>query len=89
MADLQGPYIKTGYLKDHKPIELKKGSYIKIVHDISIEGNENVIASSHPIQVNVGDTFDIADGSLSVEVKEVDHDFIEVKILNDFVLTEK
>mmetsp|Transcript_14377 Transcript_14377/g.22336 ORF Transcript_14377/g.22336 Transcript_14377/m.22336 type:complete len:221 (-) Transcript_14377:196-858(-) len=89
MVDLQGPSIRTGYLKDGKPIPLKKNSYIKIVYDMSVEGDENVIAFSHPMALRVGTLFHIGDGGLQLEVKEMTGEFMEVKIMNDFELTEK
>ena len=46
MVDLQGPYIKTGYLKNGEQVPMKKGSYLKILSDMAVEGDENVIGCS-------------------------------------------
>jgi len=44
---LQGPEIRTGFLKDGKPIRLTKGKEITISTDYSIKGDENMISMSY------------------------------------------
>lgn len=44
---MQGPEIRTGFLKDSKPIQLKKGQEITISTDYSIKGDENMISMSY------------------------------------------
>lgn len=43
----QGPEIRTGFLKDGKPIQLKQGQEITISTDYSIKGDENMICMSY------------------------------------------
>lgn len=44
---LQGPEIRTGFLKDGKPIQLKQGQEILISTDYSLKGDENMICMSY------------------------------------------
>ena len=44
---MQGPEIRTGFLKDGKPIRLTKGKEITISTDYSIKGDENMISMSY------------------------------------------
>lgn len=44
---MQGPEIRTGFLKDGKPIQLEKGREITISTDYSIKGDENMISMSY------------------------------------------
>ncbi|KAJ8770127.1 hypothetical protein K2173_011222 [Erythroxylum novogranatense] len=47
MLDTKGPEIRTGFLKDAKPIQLKQGQEITISTDYSIKGDENMICMSY------------------------------------------
>ncbi|XP_057953346.1 pyruvate kinase, cytosolic isozyme-like isoform X2 [Malania oleifera] len=47
MLDTKGPEIRTGLLKDGKPINLKQGQEITISTDYSIKGDENMICMSY------------------------------------------
>ncbi|URE16628.1 Pyruvate kinase [Musa troglodytarum] len=44
---LQGPEIRTGFLRDGKPIQLKKGQELIISTDYGIRGDENMISMSY------------------------------------------
>jgi pyruvate kinase len=71
LLDTKGPEIRTGMLKDHKPIELTAGQSLKIVTDYSFEGTSECIACSYkslPTTVKVGSTIFVADGSLTCTV---------------------
>lgn len=41
---MQGPEIRTGFLKDEKPIKLTAGKEITISTDYDIKGDENTIS---------------------------------------------
>ena len=73
MVDLVGPVIKTGSLKDNLPVALASGQDLKIVGDMTVEGDGLCIASSIPlpVRVSVGQTFYIGNGDLACEVKSL------------------
>ena len=76
LLDTKGPEIRTGLLRDNKPIEIIAGQSLKIVIDYNIEGDCTKIACSYkslPKTVSVGSIIYIADGTLTCEVTEV-HD---------------
>jgi pyruvate kinase len=92
MLDTKGPEIRTGLLRDSKPIELVANQTLKIVTDYAIEGDTTKIACSYkslPTTVSVGSTIFIADGSLTCEVESVHDDHVVVKCLNGVKLGEK
>ena len=43
----QGPEIRTGFLKDEKPIQLKEGQEITVTTDYSIKGDTDTISMSY------------------------------------------
>jgi pyruvate kinase len=74
MLDTKGPEIRTGMLRDNKPVDLVNGQELQIVTDYSIEGDNKKIACSYkglPNSVHVGSTIFIADGSITCEVSEI------------------
>lgn len=74
MLDTKGPEIRTGVLKEGKPIDLVMGQTLEIVTDYAVEGDNTRIACSYkslPQSVSVGSTIYIADGSLTCEVLEI------------------
>lgn len=77
MLDTKGPEIRTGLLKEGKPIELKINQALEITTDYTIQGDTTIISCSYkalPTSVHVGSTIFIADGSLTcivTELKEV------------------
>ena len=74
MLDTKGPEIRTGMLRDNKPVDLVSGQELLIVTDYSIEGDNKRIACSYkglPQSVQPGSTIFIADGSITCEVSEI------------------
>ena len=74
MLDTKGPEIRTGLLRDNKPIDLTAGQELLIVTDYSIEGDTKRIACSYkslPQTVAVGSTIFVADGAITCEVSEI------------------
>ena len=85
MLDTKGPEIRTGFLRDNKPIDLTAGQSLKIVTDYAIEGDNTKIACSYkslPKTVSVGSTIFIADGSLTCEVTEVHDVSLKINLAN-------
>jgi pyruvate kinase len=92
MLDTKGPEIRTGMLRDNKPVELVAGQELQIVTDYSIEGDNKKIACSYkslPTTVCVGSTIFIADGSLTCEVTEIFDGGVKVLVKNDCKLGER
>jgi len=48
MLDTKGPEIRSGFFKDHKPVQLNAGQSLKIVTDYEFLGDETTIACSYP-----------------------------------------
>ncbi|KAF2576973.1 hypothetical protein F2Q68_00000249 [Brassica cretica] len=75
MLDTKGPEIRTGFLKDGNPIQLKEGQEITITTDYDILGDETTISMSYkklPLDVKPGNTILCADGSISLAVLSCD-----------------
>ncbi|URD86495.1 Pyruvate kinase [Musa troglodytarum] len=75
MLDTKGPEIRTGFLKDGKPIKLKEGQEITITTDYSIKGDENMISMSYkklPIDLKPGNTILCSDGTITLIVLSCD-----------------
>lgn len=72
---LQGPEIRTGFLRDGKPIQLKESQEIIVTTDYSIKGNEEMISMSYkklPVDVKPGNVILCADGTISLRVLSCD-----------------
>jgi pyruvate kinase len=75
MLDTKGPEIRTGKLKDGKPIQLTAGKEITVTTDYEIEGDESIIALSYKklaVDVGPGSAILCADGSIVLEVLSTD-----------------
>ncbi len=71
----QGPEIRTGELKDGKPIQLVRDKEITITTDYSVVGDENTIAMSYkklPEDVHPGTAILCSDGTITLTVLETD-----------------
>ncbi|KAK9290786.1 hypothetical protein L1049_008964 [Liquidambar formosana] len=71
MLDTKGPEIRTGFLKDGKPIHLSKGQEITISTDYNIKGDENMICMSYKKMaedLKPGSVILCADGTISLTV---------------------
>lgn len=92
MLDTKGPEIRTGLLKDGKPIEIQAGQFLEIITDYTQEGDNTRITCSYkslPNSVSIGSTIFIADGALTCEVIEVAEHSVKVKCHNSAKLGEK
>ena len=73
--DTKGPEIRTGYLKDDKPVDLKAGEIIRITMDYSYLGDEKKVAISYAglyDDMQVGGTILFEDGNINLTVIEKD-----------------
>jgi pyruvate kinase len=92
MLDTKGPEIRTGLLKEHKPITLVEGQDLVISTDYSLEGDASTISCSYkslPSSVKPGSMVLAADGTLMMEVKECRADSVLVRVMNDVTIGEK
>ncbi|KAJ6349689.1 hypothetical protein OIU78_005993 [Salix suchowensis] len=75
MLDTKGPEIRTGFLKDGNPIQLKEGQEITITTDYSIKGDTDMISMSYkklPLDVKPSNTILCADGTITLTVLSCD-----------------
>jgi pyruvate kinase len=75
MLDTKGPEIRTGFLKDGTPIQLKEGQEITISTDYSLKGDNKTITMSYkklPVDVKPGNTILCADGTITLSVLSCD-----------------
>ena len=92
MVDLAGPVIRTGKNKDGGIINISIGQSLKIVSDMTVEGDGLTISTTYPLLSQyqrsdiLGQHIYIADGELVCEVKSVDGDVIDVTCLNSYDL---
>ena len=74
MLDTKGPEIRTGTLKEGKPIHLVANQDLEIVTDYAIEGDNTRIACTYKSlmsTVEIGSIIYIADGAVTCEVSEI------------------
>lgn len=72
---MQGPEIRTGFLKDGKSIQLKEGQEITITTDYSIKGDPEMISMSYQklaVDLKPGNTILCADGTITLTVLSCD-----------------
>ncbi|KAJ6798674.1 pyruvate kinase, cytosolic isozyme [Iris pallida] len=75
MLDTKGPEIRTGFLKDGKPVRLQKGQEITISTDYGIQGDESMISMSYKKlaeDVKPQSTILCADGTITLTVLSCD-----------------
>ncbi|GBG66873.1 hypothetical protein CBR_g72629 [Chara braunii] len=73
LLDTKGPEIRTGKLKEGKPVQLTQGKEIVISTDYSLEGDGDTITMSYkrlPVDVKPGNTILCADGTITLTVLE-------------------
>jgi len=75
MLDTKSPVIRTGFLKEGKPIQLKQGQEITISIDYKIQGDSNTISMSYKKlaeDLKPGDVILCSDGTISLNVLSCD-----------------
>lgn len=90
----QGPEIRTGFLKDAKPVQLKQGQEITISTDYSMKGDETTICMSYKKlaeDVKPGSMILCADGTISFLVLSCDKKkgLVQCRCENSAVLGER
>jgi len=75
MLDTKGPEIRTGKLKDHKPVTLKVGQELIVTTDPTILGDDKMITIDYQDLVNSvkpGFHILISDGNISLTVNRIE-----------------
>eukprot|EP01018_Ginkgo_biloba_P038388 Gb_25227 [translate_table: standard] len=89
-----GPEIRTGFLKDGKPIQLKEGQEITITTDYSIKGDNSLIAMSYKKlaeDLRPHNTILCADGTITLSVLSCNKEAgtVQCRCENNAVLGER
>ncbi len=90
LQDLQGPKIRTGRLKSHAPVSLKKGQTVTITPK-DVEGTTEVISTTYQNladDVKAGEHILLSDGRIELVVREVANGEVACEVLNGGMLGE-
>jgi pyruvate kinase len=92
--DTKGPEIRTGFLKDSKPIQLQQDQMITISNDYSIQGDENMISMSYAKlaeDLKPQSVILCADGTITLTVLDCDKEkgLVRCRCENSAVLGER
>ncbi|KAJ1393914.1 Pyruvate/Phosphoenolpyruvate kinase-like domain superfamily [Sesbania bispinosa] len=90
----KGPEIRTGFLKDGKPIQLTQGNEITITTDYSIKGDEKMICMSYKKlaeDLKPGSVILCSDGTITFTVLSCDKQkgLVQCRCENSAVLGER
>jgi len=88
LADLQGPKIRTGKLKDGKSVELKAGDKLRITPR-DVPGTAQVVSTTFRTlaeNLEVGSRILLSDGLIELVVHQVDGNDVVCDIINGGVL---
>jgi len=90
LLDLQGPKIRTGLLKEKKPVLLKKNGTIRITSR-KVSGTADLVSTTYAKltgDVKAGDKILLDDGLIELRVLSKTKDTIACKIINGGILKE-
>jgi pyruvate kinase len=90
LQDLQGPKIRTGRLKDGKPVELKRGGLLTITAR-QLTGTVALVSTDFPRlskDVEPGARVLLSDGRIELKVRAIHGADVECEIINGGVLAE-
>jgi len=94
LLDTKGPEIRTGFFREDVggKIDVVAGQDLKLVTDYSFKGDSTCFAITYqqlPTSVKPGNTILMADGSLSLTVKECGPDWVMTTVMNKCKLGER
>ena len=95
LLDTKGPEVRTGLLKDHKPVTLVSGSEVVVAAEETSEKNEGTAERftldylNLPSEVEVGSSILVDDGLIELEVVSVAGQEMTCKVLNGGELGER
>mgnify|MGYP000933777945 CR=1 FL=1 len=90
LQDLQGPKIRTGWLEDHKPVELVDGAAL-VITTRDMLGNVREVATTYdglPGDVRPGDRVLLDDGLLELRVERVEGTEVHTRVVHGGLLKE-
>jgi pyruvate kinase len=90
LADLQGPKIRTGKLKDHKPVQLVAGETLTITPR-EIAGTASIVGTTFKTlaeNLGPGSRILLSDGLIELHVTRIDKADVVCKIINGGTLGE-
>jgi pyruvate kinase len=91
LQDLQGPKIRTGYLKGGKPVQLKPGGVLTITSR-KVQGNTTLLATDFPglaREVDRGSRILLSDGRIELKVKAIRGIDVECEVVSGGLLGEQ
>ncbi|MGH9793336.1 MAG: pyruvate kinase [Candidatus Acidiferrales bacterium] len=91
LADLQGPKIRTGRLRDGKPVTLRDGQLLTITTR-DVPGDETRISTNYtalPEEVKPGDRILLSDGLIELRVRGASGTEVQCDVVNGGELGEK
>ncbi len=91
LADLQGPKIRTGTLKGHKPVLLVAGKHLTITPR-EIEGNASIVSTVFKTlaeNLEPGSRILLSDGLIELRVIQIKGEDVVCEIVNGGMLGEK
>ncbi len=91
LLDTKGPEIRTGFLKEHKPVDLQVGDEFVLTTE-QVEGDERVVYVDYeklPAEVEVGQSILVDDGKIRLEVKEIKGNEIVCTVIDGGELGEQ
>ena len=84
LADLQGPKIRTGKLKDHKPVDLVAGKQLTITPR-EIDGTASMVGTTFKTlaeNLGTGSRILLSDGLIELLVERIDGNDVVCRIVN-------
>jgi pyruvate kinase len=91
LLDLCGPKIRTGLLKENKPVKLEAGERLTITTR-DIAGDTSIVSTSYanlPRDVSEGDRILLSDGLIELRVEQVEAEEVLCRVINGGELGEK
>jgi pyruvate kinase len=91
LLDLCGPKIRTGLLKENKPVKLESGERLTITTR-DIAGDTSIVSTSYanlPRDVSEGDRILLSDGLIELRVEQVGEEEVVCRVINGGELGEK
>ena len=89
LQDLQGPKMRTGKLRDHRPVALKAGDKLTLTGR-EVLGTASVLSTTFPIarDVTPGARVLLSDGLIELRVLKVHGEDVETEVINGGLIGE-